>query len=317
MLALAAPLAPAAAQDARDRGTLSVTHENDTFGFTDRNYSSGLRLGWVTVEKRPAGPERALVRVLAGERPASLRRSYALGHSIFTPRDTFLRDAPPDQHPYAAYLRGEYGLVVEQADRLDRASVQLGIVGPSAGGDWLQNGVHDLLGEAPVRGWDDQVGDEVVVSVAYDTQRRVASRPMGSLTLDVVPSAGVRLGNFQTYAQAGALVRLAPAGGWGPPRIAPALPGVGVVREGGASWSVFAGGAARVVAHDITLEGSFLDGDGDPSVEAERVVGDLQAGFTVRVLGADLAYTHVLRTRTFETQNGAHDFGSLTLSVLF
>ena len=306
------------AQERADRGTMSLTYENDFFGPTDRNYTNGVRAGWVTGEVAPFAYEGTLTRLLAGDGPARLRRSYALGHSIYTPRDTLATEALPDQHPYAGYAYGEYGLLVEQDGRLDRLALQLGLVGPSAGGEWIQNEVHDILGEPRVMGWDNQVGDEVIVSASYDAQWRALSAGDAALGFDLVPNVGARLGNFQTYASAGVKVRVgsALADSYGPPRVEPGLPGAGVlVPTDGLAWHVFAGLQGRAVAHDITLDGSFLDGDGDPSVDSRTFVGDAQLGVAVQRGTFGLTYTHVFRSDEFEAQRGTHEFGSL--SVLF
>lgn len=321
LIAVAMPVlsAPASAQDYAEAGTLSLTYENDFFGPTDRNYTNGVRAGWVTGEKAPYRYEGALVSLIAGE-DGRLRRSYALGHSIYTPRDTLATEYLPDQHPYAGYLYGEYALLVEQEGRLDRLNLQLGIVGPSAGGEWVQNEFHDLIDEAPVLGWDNQVGDEVIVSASYDAQWRAFAAGDTALGFDLVPNVGARLGNFQTYASAGAKVRvgshLAQSGG--PPRVEPGLPGAGTFAPtDGFAWHVFFGLQGRAVAHDITLDGSFLDGDGDPSVDSQTFVGDANLGFAVQHGGFQVAYTHVLRSDEFEQQLGTHEFGSLTIGFRF
>lgn len=318
-LPAAAAAQDAASRDAAGRGALSLTYENDAFGFSDRNYTSGVRAGWVTGERTPFAHEGALAALVAGDGPVRLRRSYALGHTIFTPRNTRASVFLPDQHPYAGYAYGEYGLLIERAGRLDRVAVQLGVVGPSAGGEWIQNAVHDIVGEARVLGWDNQIGDEVIASASYETQWRALGAGDVALGFDLSPHVGARVGNFQTYASAGAVVRLGShlSSAHGPPRVEPGLPGAGLFAPtDGFAWHVFGGVQGRAVAHDITLDGSFLD-DGDPSVDKEAFVGDVQLGFTVQRGGVQAAYTHVLRSKTFERQSQAQDFGSLTVGLRF
>jgi len=121
-----------------------------------------------------------------------------------------------------------------------------------------------------------------------------------------------------TYANAGMMLRLGqrlPLD-YGPPRIQPSLPGSGFfVPQDGFGWYLFAGVEGRAVARNIFLDGNtFRD---SRSVDKEPLVGDLQFGIALTWRNVRLSYTHVLRTREFETQDEADNFGAFSLSVRF
>jgi hypothetical protein len=64
----------------------------------------------------------------------------------------------------------------------------------------------------------------------------------------------------------------------------------------------------------------FLDGNSfrdSRSVDKEPLVGDLQFGIVLTWRDMRLSYTHALRTREFETQGEADDFGAFSLSMLY
>lgn len=312
---------PASAQDsAQDGGTFSFLYENDSFGPTDRNYTNGLRASWVTPARAPSGVAGALAGLLGADAGAEVRDAYAVGHSIFTPRESQVAEPLPDQHPYAGHLYGEYGAIVQRGGRLDRVTVQLGLVGPSAGGEFVQNEWHDLIGVPESRGWDNQIGDEATVSLAYDYEGTALSAgEVVGLGFDLRPSLGATVGNVQVNARAGLTARVGTAlgGTFGPPRVRPSLPGAGILAPGeGFSWYAFAGVQGRAVAHDVFLDGSFLD-DGDPSVPSKTFVGDAQVGIAAQYSGVQLAYTWVRRTKAFDGQEEPQEFGALSLGLRF
>jgi len=98
-LLLCLALVPAYADD---RGTWSFNWENDIYGGTDRNYSNGVRLSYVSPAVTEEGFHRWLADTIIGlEDGDSVRYGFAVGHSIFTPEDTETAAPLPDQHPYA------------------------------------------------------------------------------------------------------------------------------------------------------------------------------------------------------------------------
>ncbi len=302
-------------------GTFTFVWENDYFANTDRNYTNGIRLSYLSGFKAPEGVSRWVADSLLGVgEAAGVRRGFALGHSIFTPQDTEASALLPDQHPYAGWLYGEYSVVVEQTDIIDQFTLQAGVIGPSAGGEFVQNNWHDLIGGEAVNGWDNQLRDEPGVVISYDRKLRALFKSNGDgLGFDATPSYGASFGNVYTNARVGLMVRIGSdlRNDYGPPRVRPSLAGGGYFSPRDRfSWYVFAGAEGRAVAHDIFLEGSLFR-DNDLAVDNNILVGDFQAGLVMQVRRVQVAYTSVFRTREFKTQQGAQQFGAVSLSVKF
>ncbi len=304
-----------------DSGTFTFVWENDYFANTDRNYTNGLRLSYISGFKQPNGVSRWVADNILGAQPnAGVRRGFALGHSIFTPQDKAETAPLPDQHPYAGWLYGEYSVLVEQENIIDQFTLQAGIVGPSAQGDFVQNNWHDLIGGEPVNGWDNQIGDEPGFVVSYDRKFR-ALLEMGDseFGFDATPSFGASAGNVYTNARVGLMLRLGAnlRNDYGPPRVRPSLAGGGYFSpQDRFSWYFFAGAEGRAVAHEIFLDGSLFR-DGDPSVDSNALVGDFQLGVVFQVRRLQIAYTNVFRTKEFKAQEGAQQFGAVSVSVKF
>lgn len=315
-----APGAPAAPPP-DPAGTLNLSIENDVLGGTDRYYTNGLQIAWRSPSADLPAPLAWLNRQLDFlQGPGELRWGLAFGQSIYTPEDTERRNPDPTDRPYAGYLYGALSLSRVTATSLSVLEIQAGIVGPSAGGKFVQNGFHSLIGDAPARGWDYQLSDEPVAALILERKWRVPLAGDQSLGLELLPSVSGSVGNLQTYAAAGAILRVGRnlAADFGPPRIRPALAGSAFFQPRGDDfgWYVFGGAEGRAVARDIFLDGNtWAD---SRSVDSRPLVADLQAGVAIIWHGVRIAYTQVWRTEEFYGQQGGmQQFGSLSVSFRF
>jgi hypothetical protein len=318
MLALAGP---SRAEEPPKTGTFSFILENDLFSNVDRHYTNGMRLVWVP-DREAAPPEWALTAASLVQwfpEEGVVRPGYALGQSMFTPSDITITDPPGDERPYAGWLYGTIGLGVESGRQLDQVGITLGMVGPSSLAEESQKCVHKVIGSDKPRGWDTQLHDELGVVVTYQRRwRELSAKTFLKNDLDFSPHVGGALGNVFTYANAGITMRYGRQlpNDYGPPRIQPGLPGTAdfsPVSDFG--WYLFAGIDGRVVLRNIFLDGnSFRD---SRSVDKYPLVGDLQFGLVLDWPAIRLSYTHVLRTKEFQTQKGNDDFGAVSLSVKF
>ena len=320
LLPLAARAADPASPSAPSAGALSLTIENDMFGGSDRFYTSGLRLGWTAPAGEAPAPVAWLDRRLGWLLgPGEFRWGLSLSQEIFTPENIRSFEPDPRDRPYAGLLYG--ALSLERATERQRTvfELQAGLVGPRAGGEFVQNRWHDVINKYHAEGWDRQINDEPVLGVVVDRRWRLPmSGGAGRLGTEAIPGGTLALGNARTYAAAGAVLRLGDglASDWGPQRLQPAPVGSAPVRASPElGWYVFAGVEGRLVAHDVTLDGNTFENS--RSVDRKPLVGELQAGAAVLWRGTRLSYTHVVRTKEFDGQRNAQVLGSVNLSVPF
>ncbi len=309
------------------RGTLSFSIENDSFSRSnsDRNYTSGVQASWRSPNANLPRPlswlDGQLDRLLG---PGDVRWGLSVGQTIFTPRDTRARNPDPTDRPYAANLFAAVSLSRASDRTLTILELQGGIVGPSALGRQIQNGVHRLLGVDRTYGWRYQLRDEPVFNLVGERKWRVGLGQLGPLEFEALPSATVSLGNGNIYGALGGLLRMGRGlhADYGPARIRPALSGSNYFQpeanRSGSEWGwyVFAGLEARAVGRDIALDGnSFRD---SRRVDSRPFVADAQLGAAVFWRSYRLAYTHVVRSEEFYGQRGGvSQFGSLNLAVRF
>lgn len=321
-IALSAPPLSASA------GTYTAQFENDRVAATDRHYTTGMRINWVSdgATDSPLWAKNLLDQIYPLADLRAGRVGLALGHNIYTPEDTAASALSIDDRPYAGWLYGGISAHAETRrtiggrtlDTLDTVELDIGVVGPMALGEEVQNNFHELINVSRSNGWRHQLENEPAVLFIAERRWRPAPLSVGSLTADIIPHAGVSLGNVMTLANAGATVRIGQDLGvdYGPPHVRPTLSGLAAVAGGtDFAWYLFAGAEGRFVAHNIFLDGNtFADSH---SVDKKPFVADIQAGAAIVVHDIRLAFTHVFRTREFEGQRRADRYGAISLSVKF
>ena len=321
----AAGFISAATAEEPPQGVLSVQFDNDVFTGTDRYYTSGARVSYVT-PMAPSHPLRPLARALPlfeGE----LRISYALAQQLFTPSDVSQSQPIPNDEPYAGYLYAEIGIESEKRrddgrSILDSAALQIGVVGPHAYGEQTQKAAHKLFGTDDPMGWDNQLNNELAINLYYD---RVwvgwygtgTGQPDSGYRIDLSPNVGAALGNVYTYAAAGATLRfgrnLPPS--LGPSSIRPGPPGTNYYKPvPDVRWYLYVDVEGWAVARNIFLDGNTFTQS--QSVDKNTLVGELRAGLAVQLGRYRLTYARVSGSKEFCGQV-SNRFGALSLSTAF
>jgi hypothetical protein len=305
----------------RHRGSLTFYTENDKyFAGTDQAYTNGFKISYLSGDLQSLtgedtfAPARYFARALGRLVPDGhvYKAGFSLGQNIYTPVDTQTTTYIPGDRPYAAWLYGGVALHVlypdslgGRADRLDVFEINLGIVGPSAVGEDVQNGFHEVIDVARANGWDNQIEDEPGVNLIYERRYRLSTAgARESWGADFIPHAGAEIrAGWRLPADFGSnLIR--PSGDSNPDNKRP-LCGV----------FVFAAVDGRAVVRDITLDGNtFKD---SPDIDKKPFVADGYVGIGVSTPYLQLRYAQAYRTKEFEGQQDSQVFGSLSATILF
>jgi len=322
------------------RNIFTFQVENDYFnpiGKTNRDYTNGLRIGWLS----PALPQLPdswanllTLPTFFGERaPASVTRRFAVsfGQNLYTPADTSTPLPIFNDRPYAAWLYAGFALqsIYKRENpktgriepvRLDIVELDLGVIGPAAGGEFVQNNFHRLINDTPALGWANQLHNEPTIGLTFERRWRVGRGVVlesPKLEYDIIPRIGAALGNVSTYATAGGTLRIGKdlRNDFGPPRARPALPGSEGFVGSGFGWYFFIGIDGEAVARNIFLDGN--SGGGSLSVTHRPFVGEAQAGLAVLFNGVRISFTQVLRTPEFFERDRFDQFGSVNVTFSY
>ena len=233
--------------EGRPTSTLEIDNDSLLMRRDDGLYTSGVRFS-----------HGYRLSTAEGWRSAGWR----VGQQLYTPSDVRVRPAnlSPLDRPYAGWVYGGFFYNVANFDGSELAfGLDVGCLGPCAGGRPTQTFVHKLFDQFEPLGWSTQIRNEVGVVL-----RSGARAPYWRLNrhADIRPGLSLRLGNIFTDLTADAVLR---AG-----RLEPSAEAGGVY--------VFARGAMRAVAYDATLEGGMFSDDQVRTVKPRRMTGEWELG---------------------------------------
>ena len=301
-------------------GIWTLQEENASLSLaslTDRYYVNGLRIGWTSPANQEPEFAASLTRAIWGD--GDHRIAFDLTQQMFTAADTSLVVPDPHDRPYAGILLGNFSLINDTESSRSTMMFSLGVIGPAAGAEQVQNGFHDLIGQAENHGWGHQLANTPAFEVLSERTWRMPLTRFGSLETDLLPSLTGAIGDVRDHVQTGITVRLGQGlnSDFGAPRVRPGLSGGDAyVETRPFAWYVFAGADGQAVAYDITLQSTpFRSG---PHVSPVWDVGEMQAGFGLLANGMRFTFLYAAQTQEFQSQRGGlHQFGSASLSLKF
>jgi lipid A 3-O-deacylase len=305
---LSSPTPLLRADDGWDRAVLTLIEENDS-GLSDKDYTQGAQFIFLSPDRTPG----SFVKSLPSVRYDAVRwkAGFEGGHLIFTPEDIKRSTLIRDDRPYAGWAYG--GLIFQQRGTnaggsgvMETARIQVGVVGPDSQADDIQIWWHKTFGFQRPNGWEHQLKNELGVQFGYD--RRHLYKFGQTWSTHLIPEAGVALGNIRTDAHLGGVLRL----GYNIPNE------FGLEKSGRKfDFGVYLFGSVRgqAVALDIFLDGNNFRESHD--VKKCPFLAEGRVGIVFATRYAELALTHVRRTREFEGQNLSDGFNSVTWTAKF
>jgi hypothetical protein len=295
--------------EAQERAPVSwdLTLENDRWGDgADRHYTHGTRVTrssdavprWV---RKVAAP----LHCLACTDPHGFE--LQLGQEIYTPENIWSAAVIADDRPYAGWA---YGAVTVHGERdasngrrkaVNALTFELGVVGPASLADRTQALLHRKRDFPVVRGWENQLENEVGAVVTYKRGiRKLLGREGSAVRHDVSPYFEGALGNVRTHVGGG--VR------W---RTGRNLESASVVEAPG--WRLFADVNARVVGRNALLDGNA--NGGRHAVPKEPVVVRAAAGLEYRTTRFSVSLARERRGREFIGQREPDEFGAISFTL--
>jgi len=306
----------------KEPGYWSFQIENDVFGSgDDRFYTNGVQVSYVKRNSPPQWLDNIADRLPLFIETDKKGGGYSFGQKMFTPEDTQETKLIKNDRPYAGWLYASASLASLIEDNpsyreLNALEFTVGIVGPSSLAGTVQNKYHKMIGVETSKGWDNQLKDELGLNVTYVRKSEKFKRLKNSLEYSWSPHHVIALGNVYTYAGGGMMLRFGKnlKNDIGPPNISPGFPGSAFFSpaKGGRSWYIFGGAEARAVAQNIFLDGNTFTNS--HSVDKKSLVLDLQYGVAYQRDNMRLSYSHVIRSKEFDSQKENASFGSFNFS---
>ncbi len=287
-------------------GILSLTNENDFFGYSSRNrdreYTNGFRIDYLTSNV----PSLFGLKDLSNHLLIEDASAFNLGVSqyMYTPDVIEVEIPDPLDRPYTGVAFAELAYIGQNETKYTRLGYQIGTVGPYAFCDETQTWVHENIGNEVPLGWHTQEVNEPMLNLSYSYREKLFYTDQ----LDLIANSSVAAGTAFVFGTLGLESRF----GYNIPKDF----GRTIQEPVPRGWNDFSlygiiGGYGKAVGYDITLDGSmFYD---TKSVEKEYFVSEYYYG-----VGLDKGFWHIRyliseRSREFKGQDQSMQFGTLTL----
>lgn len=251
----------------------------------------------------------------------------SVGHQIYTPRNTRENQLIRNDRPYAAWLYLGFAAYFSNETHAHSVELDVGIVGPEAMGEKIQNGFHQIIGTYDAEGWDNELQTEPTLQLSYQQRLKFLElkRSADKTYFDILPYYGGAFGNVRIDAHVGGLVRFGthipddfgptrPSAGDGNSYINPSRFKTLKRLDEKMGLYGFAGGRGVLVARDIFLDGNTFRRS--HKVNKYPVVTETELGLGVNYSRFSGVWRFVVRSPEFEQRSRFNSFASITLSYL-
>lgn len=222
---------------------------NDVVQRTDWYYTGGIRLEYAAPECGKTWLRHLLVSV--GKDAVNLY-GVTLVADAFTPTRIGSAEVQVGDRPYAGYLYAGLFLESRRPSRKLTLTTQMniGIMGPAAGMQRVQQQIHDWLHSEQPQGWHNQISNNPLV----DYSIQVAHTVLGTFRfLELTAQMGARAGTLYNHLELGSTLRVGKLNGDG--RRQP--PGRSLLSGG--RYYVFVQPRGNWVGYNATLQGGPLN----------------------------------------------------------
>lgn len=308
-------------------GALSISWDNDLLTGTDRGYTNGGRLSYLSPSAEDDKDcDLCLARStrdtldwlpVIGRAGNNHALTFSLTQLMVTPENIEATGPVYDDLPYVGYLSGSMTLWSWDSTSLTGYGIAVGVVGPDSGAEATQKWAHKLTGSASPEGWDNQLGTDMIAELhAFHVRRLFRSKVGGGMQQEMAWVAGGRLSNFVTSGDLGVSWRIGtslPANFISDYAGASSTVGLpGSLDSSGSGWTAFIGAGLEVIPY------TYLENQsGHYSYDQRPLVGLAGIGVGWHTPGFQVAVTLRATTSQDATKKEAFSFGTVSAAYRF
>ncbi|MHA4810392.1 lipid A deacylase LpxR family protein [Flavitalea flava] len=267
-----------------------IFYENDFFSGTDRDYTQGIYIESVN----PALKNFFLSKLLWHPRNSAIKYGLALEDDGYTPNYIDRPEIQYGDRPYAGLLFLKTFLTATNTFRHERISVLLstGLIGPAAGGEGMQKGIHHWINYTLPLGWHNQIRNDLVLNYQLNYEKEILSCPDH---ISLATYGSIRLGTLSSKLTTGVTLM---AGNYNSPfRNSGRLTGKW-------QWFVYDQPLVNLVGYDATLQGGWFNRSSPYTVasgDINRLVIQHKFGLVLVFKRLYLEYFQTSSTAEFKT----------------
>lgn len=285
-------------------------YENDFFTAKDYYYTQGINLEVV----HPSFTKFFLNKILVAPKADSHQFGISIEHNGYTPTSITYDGILYGDRPFTAALMFKNFSMSANAVKRRRitTSLTLGVIGPAAGGYWMQSTIHRWVNDVQPLGWKYQIQNDVIVNYEASIEKNWVRSQERIL---VNTFAAARIGTLNTKLSSGLVIM---AG-----RIHPRITSIFAPNENAVASSrkfnfhFYIQPMINLVGYDATLQGGLFNASSPytiPAGDVERFTFQINGGLVISAGSVYLEYFRTYISKEFETGLD-HKWGGVRVGV--
>ena len=287
----------------------SFINDNDLYISTkqDRYYTNGMFFTYRYLSKKKS------------EKIEKNTFEFQIGHHMYTPFKAVVQHPNDHDRPFAGYLFGAFGHSrFYKNETILKATLQIGVLGPSAVSKELQDLIHDIYGFSKAIGWKYEIADAFALNLNIDYIKKLNYNNY----IDVNWVNNVKLGTVYTDASTGFYGRI----GINPlQKIINSIAFNGNLNDSKSGFQnkseafVYIKPMIHYIAYDATIEGSFLNNNSPITFNIEPFKFTSEIGIRFTANRFNFGYTvnyHTKKLKSIRVPKG-NFYGTIQLNYQF
>ena len=287
----------------------SLLTDNDLYTSTyrDRYYTNGIFLTYRTLSETR---NKKFVKKI---------NSYEIGHMMFTPIKATLPFASTHDRPFAGYFYGAYGQSrFYNSQNVLITNLQVGVIGPNAKGQELQNFMHQIYNYPEAKGWIHQIHNAFALNLNTTFVKHF--KKLSSSNFDLNSYNQLNAGTVFTNISTGLYARI------GLKKLQKTSNTVAfnsnLNKASGKSFSesfFYIKPMLNYVFYDATIQGSFLNTTSPVTFDIKPFHFSFELGYAYYYRRFNYGYTFHFHTKKLQSSRAAasNSYGSLYLGYFF
>lgn len=284
--------------------------DNDSYLFygQDRYYTNGLFIYF----------RRAVDQQKLGGKLEKLTYEISAGQKMYNPISGYRPDPATQDRPFAGYLYagGNVNLFYKN-ERILKAGIEVGTVGPNALGEEAQELLHKIVGFYEIDGWQYQIRNEMAVNLSAQ-YTQLLHRAADKHT-DFSLEGYANLGTTFSGAGAGVLFRAGKIN-----QIFNSAYTNSLIGNNGKTEKLtknefffYAKPQLNFVAYDATVQGSMFNNDSPVTFGVKRMVFAQQLGVNFSSPRFTIDYSVLFKSKEIKSVAKAHQYGTISMYYRF
>lgn len=279
---------------------IRLHYDNDYFTKTDQYYTQGITLELA----HPALKKIIPLQFLLQSKAQNILYGIAIDHYGYTPTSILSDSILYNDRPFCSNLSIKTFATATYKNKRYTTAVSAGIMGPAAGGQQMQTGIHRWLKNPLPHGWQHQIKNDVILNTQFIYEQQLLSA--GS-AFELSSMANVQLGTHDVKASTGFNFM---AGNF--------TAAFSTAKQKKVTYYLYAQPQINIVGYNATLQGGLLNRKSPYTIAAKninRFTFRADYGLVLRFTKVYLEYCQSMLTKEFTTGK-LHRWGGVRVGVV-